>query len=77
MSPFALNPPGGGIPSPVTPTPITSSGMRAQLGKEEWFHGPISRYKNSLGKRNGFMVLSPGIRIVRDLDEWFHGPFSR
>ncbi|XP_023329219.1 SHC-transforming protein 1 isoform X2 [Eurytemora carolleeae] len=60
MSPFALNPPGGGIPSPVTPTPITSSGMRAQLGKEEWFHGPISRYKNSLGKRNGFMVLSPG-----------------
>jgi len=43
MSPFALNPPGGGIPSPVTPTPVQTPSHRAQLLKEDWFHGPISR----------------------------------
>jgi len=47
MSPFALNPPGGGIPSPCLPLPPTQpvQGLahRAQLSKEEWFHGPISR----------------------------------
>jgi len=47
MSPFALNPPGGGIPSPSLPLPPTQPvqgvTQRAQLSKEEWFHGPISR----------------------------------
>jgi len=47
MSPFALNPPGGGIPSPCLPLPPTQpvQGLahRVQLTKEEWFHGPISR----------------------------------
>jgi len=43
MSPFALAPPGGGIPSPVTPTPVQTPSQRAQLSCEDWFHGPISR----------------------------------
>jgi len=57
MSPFAIHPPGGGIPSPtnnngqsnfnipspVAPTPAPTSSMRVQLGKEDWYHGAISR----------------------------------
>merc|ERR1719319_555415 len=49
MSPLALAPPGGGIPSPVTPTPVQTPLHRAQLAKEDWFHGPISR-KDAEGK---------------------------
>jgi len=48
MSPFAVHPPGGGIPSPGLPLPPSQQpGMvmsqKAMLAKEDWFHGPISR----------------------------------
>lgn len=46
MSPFSLNAPGGGIPSPLSPVSSSAAplhSLRAQLLKEEWFHGPISR----------------------------------
>lgn len=54
MSPFALNPPGGGIPavptastanipSPVSPTPAPTASIRTALGREEWYHGAINR----------------------------------
>eukprot|EP00088_Acartia_fossae_P030014 TRINITY_DN3095_c0_g1_i1.p1 TRINITY_DN3095_c0_g1~~TRINITY_DN3095_c0_g1_i1.p1 ORF type:complete len:540 (+),score=109.05 TRINITY_DN3095_c0_g1_i1:69-1622(+) len=76
MSPFALNPPGGGIPSPTGPAPVTglnqgpphqtpggsapisggmtpqsanlgatapTMAMKAQLTREPWYHGAISR----------------------------------
>jgi len=45
MSPFALNPPCAGFPSPTSLPlpPSTQPGQRVMLTQEEWFHGPISR----------------------------------
>ena len=73
MSPFALNAPGGGIPSPlspphsqqnfpcpVPPTAAPSTAIRTQLGKEEWYHGAISR-KEAEG-----LLLQDGDFLVRE-----------
>jgi len=71
MSPFALNPPGGGIPSPlspphnhqnfpcpVAPTPAPSTAIRSQLGKEEWYHGAVSRKEaEGLLKQDGDFLV--------------------
>ena len=70
MSPFALAPPGGGIPSPVTPTPVQTPAHRAQLAKEDWFHGPIPRKDAEAKLRNDgdFLVResqgSPGQYVL-------------
>ena len=66
MSPFAVNPPGGGIPSPGhLPLPPAQQpghvmGQRAHLATEEWFHGPIPRY---VGLKNSVRVISDYVSL--------------
>jgi len=75
MSPFALAPPGGGIPSPVTPTPVQTPAHRAQLAKEDWFHGPIPRKDAEAKLRNDgdFLVResqgSPGQYVLTGMQQ--------
>eukprot|EP00094_Tigriopus_californicus_P002356 TCALIF_02275-PA protein Name:"Similar to Shc1 SHC-transforming protein 1 (Rattus norvegicus)" AED:0.07 eAED:0.07 QI:0/0.9/0.90/0.90/0.9/0.90/11/250/830 len=63
MSPFATQPPCGGIPSPVSkkaPNSFFHSNdkLLSQLLKEDWFHGPVSRQEaeNLLQLDGDFLV---------------------
>lgn len=70
MSPFALAPPGGGIPAPAPALPPQGAALRAQLAGEEWFHGPIPRRgaEELLSRDGDFLVResqgSPGQYVL-------------
>lgn len=69
MSPFATQPPGGGMAG-LLASAAKIDNLRIQLSREEWFHGPISRKDaESLLKHDGdFLVResqgSPGQYVL-------------
>ena len=69
MSPFALNPPGGGIPSPAATGSVQGFGLPSPTGG-----GPPGG--NPLMSGGGVGSTGP-MKNQLSLEPWFHGPISR